>query len=312
MNPPVRIAVAGSLNVDHTLTVARLPRPGQTVTSTGALTCWGGKGANQAIAAARAGADVAMLACVGADDPGRRYRADLRGEGIDTSGIQEADCGTPTGSAFILVDASGENVIVVHPGANHALTPQMVEAQADLIREADGLLLQLECPLESVGRAAEIARAHGVPVFLNPSPWPEDFAAGRIPCDHLLVNESEAAAFLGEFSFEPPLLNENLLESSGLTSIIVTRGSRSTLGLFRDRGVVEVAPPRVEPIDTVGAGDSFSGALAVALAEGQSLENALRFANQAGALATLQSGAQAAIPTRTGIETALAAAGGGG
>jgi ribokinase len=275
------IVVVGSLNVDHTLRVPRIPAPSETLTSSSMLTCFGGKGANQAVAAARAGGRVAMIGCVGVDDFGTRYIEALKAEGIDTSGVLRSE--TPTGSAFIAVDDAGENSIIVNPGANHATTPADIENQAERIRAADALLLQLECPLPVVRRAAEIAREAGVKVILNPSPLSEAFLADRFDVDVLIVKEGEAAKITP---------NRDLKEAR-CAQLIITRGAESTLSLT-EAGVSEFAPPKVTPVDTVGAGDTFAGAFAVS--------GDISFANTAGALATLKAGAQPSIPTRSEIE----------
>jgi ribokinase len=274
------IVVVGSLNVDHTLRVPRIPAPGETLTSSSMLTCFGGKGANQAVAAARAGGRVAMIGCVGVDDFGTRYIEALKAEGIDTSGISRSE--TPTGSAFIAVDDAGENSIIVNPGANHAITPADIENQAERIRGADALLLQLECPLPVVRRAAEIAREAGVKVILNPSPLSEAFLANRFDVDVLIVNEGEAAK----------ITPDRDLKEARCRQLLITRGADSTLSLT-EAGVSEFAPPKVTPVDTVGAGDTFAGAFAVS--------GDISFANAAGALATLKAGAQPSIPTRSEI-----------
>lgn len=282
-----RIVVVGSLNVDHTLRVPHIPAPGETLTSSSMLTCFGGKGANQAVAAARAGGAVSMIGCVGQDDFGTRYVESLHSEGINTTGIIRS--AAPTGSAFIAVDDRGENSIIVNAGANHALTLKDVENQAGLIREADVVLLQLECPLAVVQRAAEIARAAGVRVILNPSPLSAAYLAARFEVDVLIVNEGEAAQITPQ---------RNLSEAM-CRHLIITRGAESTLSITEE-GVAEIMPPKVTPVDTVGAGDTFAGAFAVASSEGRG--DAIRFANAAGALATLKAGAQPAIPTRGEIE----------
>ncbi len=282
-----RIVVVGSLNVDHTLRVPHIPAPGETLAASGMLTCFGGKGANQAVAAARAGGAVSMIGCVGEDDFGARYMEALENEGIDTTGIVRS--AMPTGSAFIAVDDRGENSIIVNAGANHAITPEDVEKHAGLIRGADALLLQLECPLAVVQRAADIARDAGVRVVLNPSPLSAEYLAARFAVDVLIVNEGEAVQITP---------NRNLSEAM-CRHLIITRGAESTLSITED-GVTEIAPPKVTPLDTVGAGDTFAGAFAVASSEGRG--DAIRFANAAGALATLKAGAQPAIPTRGEIE----------
>ena len=278
------IVVVGSLNVDHTLRVPRLPAPGETLTSSSMLTCFGGKGANQAVAAARAGGRVAMIGCVGVDDFGTRYIEALKAEGIDTTGVLRSE--TPTGSAFIAVDDAGENSIIVNPGANHAITVADIDKHAELIRKADALLLQLECPLRVVRRAAEIAREAAVKVLLNPSPLSEAFLADRFEVDVLIVNEGEAAKIMQDGDFNQAKCRQ----------LIMTRGAESTLHMTADR-VETFAPPKVTPVDTVGAGDTFAGAFAVS--------GDIAFANTAGALATLKAGAQPSIPTRSEIEASI-------
>ena len=280
------IVVVGSLNVDYTLRVSRLPVPGETLNSRSMLTCFGGKGANQALAAARAGARTAMIGCVGGDESGTRYIEALAAEGIDTCGISRSE--TPTGIALIAVDDAGENSIIVNPGANHEITLAGIETHAELIRGADALLLQLECPLPVVRRAAEIARTAGVRVILNPSPLTDAFLCERFEVDVLVVNAGEAQR----------VAPERDLKEAGCRELIITRGAESTLSITAN-GVREFFPPKITPIDTVGAGDAFAGAFAVAYSEGN--PNAIAFANAAGALATLKAGAQSSIPRRTDI-----------
>lgn len=282
------IAVVGSLNVDITLRVPRIPAPGETLTAHGLLTCFGGKGANQAVAAARAGAAVSLIGCVGPDDYGAQYTEHLRGEGIDTRGIVRGSL--PTGTAYIAVDDHGENSIIVNPGANHALTPAHLETHADLIRGAQVILLQLECPLLTVLRAAQIAREAGVRIILNPSPWHGALFQHEPPVDVLIVNETEAAALGTE---DPGKI--------GCESLIITRGGAPTRVRHVGQEEVRIAPPSVTPVDTVGAGDTFAGALATALASGTPLSESVSFANAAAALATLKPGAQTAIPHRDEI-----------
>jgi len=292
MNRRPKIIVVGSLNVDHTFRVARFPAPGDTRTASGASTAFGGKGANQALAAARAGGEVTLIGCVGDDEQGAGYIRYLQGEGVHTDAIVRAGLHVPTGSAFIVVDEAGENLIVVNPGANHALLPEHLDAQAALIRTADALLLQLECQLTTVLRAVEIARAAGVPVILNPSPLTPEFLHSRMKVHTLIVNEheeEEANRYIG--GDENPTLAERCEQ------LIVTAGSRPAR-ITTAAQSLSLTPPRVTPVDTVGAGDAFAGAFAVALTEGRMLNEAIAFANAAGALATLQPGAQTAIPRR--------------
>ena len=285
-----KVVVVGSLNIDYTLRVPRIPAPGETLTARSMFSCLGGKGANQAIAAARAGARAALIGCVGADESGTRYIEALKNEGIDTRGIQRSQI--PTGVAFITVDDAGENSIIVNPGANHEVTRAQVERHADLICEADALLLQLECPLPVVRLAAEIARAAGVRVILNPSPLTEAFLADHFEVDVLIVNEGEAQK----------LAPNRCLREAKCRQLVITRGADSTLHVT-EGGLVEYVPPGVLPVDTVGAGDAFAGAFAVASSEGQA--HAVAFANAAGALATQKAGAQPSIPWREAIVLAL-------
>lgn len=311
MNRTANVCVVGSLNVDHTLMAARLPVPGETLMARGAFTSFGGKGANQAVAAARAGARVALIGCVGNDDNGARYRIHLSAEGIDVCGVSTAPQETPTGSAFIVVDDSGENFILVNAGANEALSPAQIDQFASLIRGSHILLMQLECPLPAILHAAHVARAAGVKVVINPSPWSAAFLTAGIPADILVTNEREAALLTGH---DPVTLLEHpcdALNAAQCPVLIVTRGKAPTLVLSATEGCLALAPPAVTPVDTVGAGDTFAGAFTVAIAEGRSLRDAVAFANAAAALATLQSGAQAAIPSRAQILD-FASAGGAG
>ncbi|MFT5130516.1 MAG: ribokinase [Rhodothermales bacterium] len=277
--PVPRIAVFGSLNLDHSFCVPRIPLPGETLIAQSANSCFGGKGANQAIAAARAGAAVQMAGCVGDDDAGHRYIAYLKGEGVCTDAIQ-LSAEAATGSAFIAVDSEGENSIIVNPGANHAVV-------AAELPPVDVLLLQLECPLSEVAKIANSAHAAGTRVILNPSPWDDAVLAAGMPIDVLIVNQREAAQAGDRLRAD---------------MCIITNGAAPTLVYSANAAPIAISPPSVDPVDTVGAGDAFAGAFAVAYARGLALADAIAFANSAAALATLKAGAQMAIPTRTAIE----------
>lgn len=288
------ISVVGSLNVDLTFRVPRFPGPGETLMASQALTAFGGKGANQAVAAARAGARVRMIGCLGNDEPGKRYRDYLAGESIDHAGVL-AGAG-PTGTAFITVDGEGENTIVVHPGANHELTEAKMDGLVSHFRDSAVTLLQLECPLDAVVRAAGVAKEAGATLIFNPSPWDPESMERNIPFDILIVNERE---------------EQGLRSGNGMAriqerceAIIVTRGAQSTRVLTEGR-TLEVEPPSVSPVDTVGAGDTFAGVFALAHAEGLGLLDSVRMANTAAALATLKLGAQEAMPSRAEIDDML-------
>lgn len=295
MNRRPGITVVGSLNVDHTFRVSRLPAPGDTRTAHSASTAFGGKGANQALAAARAGGDVTLIGCVGDDDSGIRYIGHLQREGIHTAAILKS-AAAPTGTAFIIVDDHGENLIVVNPGANHALLPHHLDAHARLIQTADALLLQLECSPATVLRAIEIAGEARVPVILNPSPLSPDFIHSPVKVHTLIVNEHEAREASAGLTANGTAPHHHAL-TARCEHLIITAGPKPTHALTATQSI-HLTPPKVTPIDTVGAGDTFAGAFTAATTEGQPLHQALAFANAAAALATLKPGAQTAIPRR--------------
>lgn len=292
-----RVAVVGSINVDIVVATETLPEPGETVVASDLRRFGGGKGANQAVAAARTGADVTMIGRVGADGSGERLLHDLRGEGIDLTYVTCAE--GPTGTAVITVDAEGENTIVVVPGANHWLGPDEVEAARAAIEPAEALLLQLEVPLAANIRAAQIARGAGVPVFLNPSPvapLPRELLGA---VSYLVLNEVELAVLTAGS------LDASELLRAGVGTVVVTRGERGA-HVVAGSGVRDVRPYRVESVDSTAAGDAFLGALAATLRE-LGVEGALDAAAAAGALATTRWGAQPSLPTRGEIEALLRA-----
>ncbi len=284
------ISVVGSLNVDLTFRVPSFPAPGETLIAAEAVTSFGGKGGNQAIAAKRAGAEVRMIGCLGGDEEARQYRARLAEEGVDCSGVM----GTKgrTGVASIVLNDEGENTIIVNPGANFQLTPEKVEELRHLFRGSSVTLLQLECPIESVIKAAQLARDAGSMVVLNPSPWNPKVIESDIPCDILILNEGEAAAMSSGAM-------DHFLQRGDRTGI-VTRGELPTR-VFTGGKLQEIAPPEISPVDTVGAGDTFAGVFAASFAEGREILDSVRMANSAAALATLREGAQEAIPNRDAI-----------
>jgi len=280
------LVVLGSLNMDLVIRTPHLPRPGETLLGSGFATSQGGKGANQAIAAARAGASVAMIGAVGTDTFGDQLAATLADNGVDTALLRRLD--GPSGIAVITVDDGAENTIVVASGANALLEP-LTTGDEQAIRGASFLVMQLEVPVETVTAAAAIAASAGVPVLLNPSPVrplpPELLAAVTV----LVVNEGEAAA-LGEQSL------------SGVPHLVTTLGSAGARYRGPDGVAASALPPPVLPVDTTGAGDAFAGALAVAWAAGADPQTALRRASAAGALATTRPGAGVSAPTRSDID----------
>ncbi|BDI31831.1 ribokinase [Capsulimonas corticalis] len=298
------VVVVGSSNTDMTARVARLPGPGETVLSERFEMVAGGKGANQAVAAARLGAQVTFVARVGADALGAQAIAGFQAAGIDTAYVVQ-DSGAPTGIALIGVDAArGENSIIVAPGANAHLSPSDVEAASEVIRNADIVVCQLETPLETVKTALRIAWEAGVLTVLNPAPaqpLPADLLA---LVDILTPNETEAVLLVGDTDASPEAAAQQL-HALGVSSVVVTLGAAGALVSNAD-GVVVVAGRRAPTVvDTTGAGDCFTGALSVALAEGKDLRRAAEFAGAAASLSVAKAGAQPSMPTRADVDAIL-------
>jgi len=309
-----RVTVVGSLNMDISVTVPSLPGPGMTVLGSAARFSPGGKGANQAVAAARLGAEVRMVGCVGEDAFGRQLLADQQAERVSTEHLRVAP-GTPTGLAMIAVDGAGENLIIVAPGANHLLSPaDVAAAQAT---PADVLVVSAEIPVPAIRSA--LARPPEVLCILNLAPVPADGAnviagfADRL--DWLVVNESEAAALLGaqaprqaqaqtQAQAQAPLQRAAqaaaALARTAARHVVVTAGAHGA-ALADLEGTHTIPGFKVHAVDTVGAGDTFVGALAVALAVGLPTPDAVRAAAAAGAAAVTRPGAQAAMPTPADI-----------
>lgn len=295
---PVEVAVVGSANVDLVVPVEVLPRPGQTVLGGDHLRAPGGKGANQAVAAARLGRRVAMIGRVGTDDFGDQLLLSLRSAGVDTSAtIPTPD--VPTGLALITVDRLGENTIAVSPGANGRLTPDDVAAAAPLLRDARVLLVQLEVAVATVAAAVELTDAT---VVLNPAP------AASLPgelleqVDVLIPNRSELAVLTGRR--EPVTIEEAVKATHALPSgpaVVVTLGADGAVVVVDDEAE-HVPAMSVAAVDATGAGDAFCGALADGLSRGQELVTATRWAVRAAGLATTRWGAQPSLPTRSQLE----------
>jgi ribokinase len=283
------IAVVGSLNADLTAYVETLPQPGQTIMSHDFVVYPGGKGANQAVAAAKLGAKVTMFGCLGSDPYSGMLRESLENVGVSTSDLVTIE-DSPTGAAIILVEDSSENEIVVIPGANARFSPDVLEqVHIDKIEQADALLLQLEIPLESVAKAAQIAHKSGVPVILNPAPVCELPIEFLQHVDILVPNQTELKKLQ-----ENGLPLEKLF-SLGIKIILETRGA-SGVWVHTQDASRHVEAVKVNAIDTVGAGDTFVAAFAVAYSSGTDLLDAVRFANQAAAFTTTRKGAQSSFP----------------
>lgn len=307
MKPP--IIVVGSSNVDLIMKMDRLPQRGETVTDAVFMQTFGGKGANQAVAAAKAGGEVTFVSCVGEDSYGVQVIENLRQAGINTHYIF-VEPGVATGTALIMIGADGENYLGVAPGANYRLTPTHVERAKTLFVQGALVLLQYEIPLETVQYTLDLGRRMGCQTILNlapPRPFPEAYLA---KIDILVVNETEAA-FLCGFPVEQEKQAwqaVDSLQAKGCGMVILTMGSRGCLvASQRDPHPIRQQIPafKVQAVDTTAAGDVFCGALATALAEGQTIVQALRFASAAAAICVTRMGAQPSIPDRREIEDFL-------
>ncbi|KWA15357.1 ribokinase [Burkholderia territorii] len=300
---PRQIAVVGSLNVDLVTHAPRLPVPGETLLGTKFQTVHGGKGANQAVAAARLGASVAMIGCVGGDAFGARLHDALVAERIDVTHVHRID-GEATGVATITVDAHGANSIVVVPGANARLDAELVDRARDAIAGAALLVCQLEVPIETVARAIGSALAHRTPVLLNPAPARPLFDALLARIDYLVVNETEAESLTGIAVGDDAsaVRAAEALRAKGVGNVLVTLGARGvcwrgSAGNGRHRAMAVVA------VDTTAAGDTFVGGFAAARASGASMDDAIAFGQRAAAISVTRHGAQTSIPTRAEVES---------
>ncbi len=300
MHPP-RIIVVGSANTDMVVKVPHLLQPGETLLGSQFVMARGGKGANQAVAARRLGADVTFIARLGRDNFGHASADAYREEGIDTAFIAWDD-EAPSGVALIMVSDAAENIIAVVPGANGRLSPGDIQAAEQAFIGANCMLLQLEIPQETVEAAAGLAKAHGVRVILNPAPAVQLPRSILDAVDVITPNENEAAILLGE-EFNPQDEQGFIQMSQKLAVpvLVVTLGRRGAR-FVEGKKVTTVPSFPVKPVDTTAAGDAFNGALAVALGRGEGLEGAVRFANAVGALSTTRLGAQPSLPSAAEVD----------
>jgi ribokinase len=304
-----KIVVIGSANRDLIVRADRIPTPGETVSGGAFLTAPGGKGANQAVAAARLGAEVWFVGRVGKDSYGDLLLNEMVSDGIHVD-FASRDDHAPTGVALIAVDSHGQNAIIVAPGANHRVGLADVESARSAIDAADAVIVQLEIPIETVNAAINAARSAGVRVILNPAPMPEghplpDSLLAKV--DVLVPNEHEAAQLLGngpaqDLDWEAAAVN--LHEKSGHV-VVITLGEAGCV-LADGSGVRAEAAIPVEAIDTTAAGDCFTGAFAVAIAEGRSADESAHFASAAAAISVTRLGAQPSLPARTEVDKLVA------
>ncbi|RAI70661.1 ribokinase [Pseudomonas fluorescens] len=299
---PAKVVVIGSLNMDLVTRAPRLPRGGETLIGQSFTTVSGGKGANQAVAAARLGAQVSMIGCVGNDAYGEALRGALLAEQIDCQAVSTVD--GSSGVALIVVDDSSQNAIVIVPGANGALTAEAIDRFDSVIRAADVLICQLEVPDASVGHVLKRGRELGKTVILNPAPvsrpLPSDWYAS---IDYLIPNESEASALSGLSvdSLETAQAAATRLIALGAGKVIITLGAQGSL--FADGQRFEHFPaPAVKAVDTTAAGDTFVGGFAAALAAGKDEAQAIRFGQVAAALSVTRAGAQPSIPALSDVQ----------
>jgi ribokinase len=297
---PRRIVVLGSLNQDLVVTVRHLPVPGETVLGQQLSQYPGGKGANQSVAAARLGGQVAMVGRVGNDSFGASLISNLAANGVDRSAVV-VDPEAPTGAALIYVQNDGQNMIAVAPGANARLDATDIRRAVEKLEPGDLLVMQLEIPVAVVEQAVSAGRRAGARVLLNAAPAQRLEPGLLSQLDVLVVNEREAQALAGhqtspQAALDPPEVTTAALRRLGPRIAIVTLGAAGSL-VCDESGVHRVEPFQVQAIDATGAGDAFMGALALGLAGGLPAMAAVRFANAAGAAATSKLGAQAALPT---------------
>lgn len=304
-----KLAVVGSLNADLTVQTPHLPRPGETLTGSDLVIAPGGKSSNQAAAAARLGAQVALCGCIGDDANGVFLVTRLQDAGVDTSAVEQLD-GVATGTALIAVDAEGENIIIISPGANGRLAPEHVERHAEqLFSGASILCLCLEVDIATVQAAARAASQREVRVVCNLSPSREVPAELLADVDILVVNEHELADLTGEqlTAAGPPddwAAVSRRLVGAGPQQLVTTFGADGAvvMDLTRDEPPTHVPSPRVTPVDTTGCGDAFLGSLSARLAVGDDLVTAAQFAVRVGAFAATRHGAQTSYPTLADLE----------
>jgi ribokinase len=306
MDRQPRVVVVGSANIDLTVFTDRFPRPGETIFGRGFQLGFGGKGANQAVAAALCGAKVSMVARVGDDLFGPATVENLKARGIDATHVRITP-GQSSGVAPIFVDSSGQNRILVVKGANDALTPADVDAAAPLLREADCIVLQLEVPVETVYYTLRFAHRNGVRAILNPAPGQPLDLAELAYADYVIPNETEAEALSGMpvRNLDEARACARYLLDAGLRRVIITLGGNGALCAGAER-MEHAAPHRVEPIDATGAGDAFIGSFTCFLASGFSEPEALARANVYAALSTLSPGTQMSFATAGMFQAAWA------
>ena len=297
------VTVVGSLNMDLVARAPRLPQPGETLAGHAFAQVAGGKGGNQAVAAARLGAQVSMLGCVGADGNGAQLRAGLESERIDCTAL-ETSATAPTGVALIIVDDGSQNAIVIIAGSNGEVTPATIARHEAALAAAQVVICQLETPPAAVHAALAAARRLGKTVILNPAPATGPLPADWLPLiDYLIPNELEAATLTGlpVSSPDEAIAAADALRRAGARNVIVTIGAQGVVAALGEAPPQHFDAPRVKAVDTTAAGDTFIGGFAAQLARGADVADAIRFAQRAASISVTRAGAQPSIPTRAEV-----------
>lgn len=297
------IVVVGSINLDLVAQAPCIPVAGETITGMNFQTFFGGKGANQAVAAARLGAKVSMIGQLGSDAFASQLRSGLQQAGVDTTAVETVP--GSSGVALISTDRNGENSIIVVPGANAYVSPAFLERNLELIRSAAIVLAQLEIPLETISRLAKLTTQHQVPLMLDPAParaLPESLLRS---VDWLTPNETETVALLGGDEFSLPEKAASILLKRGVRNVILKLGARGCCVATADGGHKLIPGYKVNAIDTTGAGDAFNAAFAVSLSRGADVFDCASWATAVAALSVTRRGAQASMPTSAEVEQFL-------
>ena len=293
------VLVIGSLIVDNTIYVQSLPQPGETIFAKSSLISHGGKGANQALAVHLSGGEVNLMGCVGGDSVGEEYKRYLQEKGVGSDYLMTS-LTNRTGSAFITVDDSGENSIIVNSGSNSDLRASHIDENIDIIKTSEIMLLQQEIPASTIQHACLIGKKCGLTIIMNPSPLKPSFDIKQFPCDILILNEIEAQQLSGK---DNPIESFEVFDSFGVETVIITRGAQTVLYKHLTDPIKQFQPPTVQAIDTVGAGDTFAGTFAASLLRNESLHNSIQFASVAASISVTKKGAQGAMPTKKEIES---------
>lgn len=293
------VLVIGSLIVDNTIYVKSLPQPGETIFAKSSLISHGGKGANQALAVHLSGGEVNLIGCVGGDSVGEKYKRYLQEKGVGSDYLMTS-LTNRTGSAFITVDDSGENSIIVNSGSNSDLRANHIDENIDIIKTSEIMLLQQEIPASTIQHACMIGKKCGLTIIMNPSPLKPSFDIKQFPCDILILNEIEAQQLSGK---DNPIESFEVFDSFGVETVIITRGAQTVLYKHLTDPIKQFQPPKVQAIDTVGAGDTFAGTFAASLLRNESLHNSIQFASVAASISVTKKGAQGAMPTKKEIES---------